>query len=279
MDKKVIVVTGASSGFGYYLCIELANKGNIVYGLARRIEKLKELEKYNVNVMQLDVTKYDDAKVVIDTILEKEKRIDVLVNNAGYGEYGPIECVKMEDAKYQLDVNVFSYANMAKLVIPSMRENKSGRIVNVSSVAGREVLYLSGWYHISKYAVEALSDALRMEVKDFGIDVAIIEPGPFKTNWGLIARQRLIDSTKDTPYEKYSLRLANTYSNIFSESNKSALDPKKVSKKMAKVCMKKRVKPRYVVGRYMKLMLFGMRILPTKLRDRLVVRILRGKVK
>ena len=124
-------------------------------------------------------------------VLEAEGRIDVLVNNAGYGSFGAIENVSIEEARRQLEVNVFGLARLTQLVLPHMREQRSGTIINVSSIAGKIVLYFGGWYHVSKFAVEAFSDALRMEVKPFGIQVALIEPGGIKTDWGIIAADHL----------------------------------------------------------------------------------------
>ena len=175
MSSKVILITGASSGFGFDAAKMLKEKGQIVYGVARREDKLKELESFGINTYKLDVTDYEASKNVVDEIIKKEGKIDVLINNAGYGELGPIETVSIDDAKKQMEVNVFAMANMIKLVLPSMRENHSGRIINISSVAGRVSTYLGGWYTVSKYSVEALSNSLRMDVKEFGIEVKVIK--------------------------------------------------------------------------------------------------------
>lgn len=269
--KKVIVITGASSGFGYEAAISLAEKGNTVYAVARRIEKLKELEKYGIKTFKLDVTDYPESGRVINEIIKSEGQIDVLVNNAGYGELGPIEMVSMENAKKQMEVNVFAMANMCKLVIPTMREHHSGRIINISSVAGRTTTYYGGWYNVSKYSVEALSDNLRMELKRFGISVTIIEPGPFKTNWGVIAAENIINTTKDSVYEEDGIGVANLYKSMYNNGSFFVQDGGKVSKKIVKLALKKRVKARYLVGRFTRFMVFGRKMLPTKLSDRIVI--------
>ncbi len=268
LSKMVVLITGASSGFGFEAAKLLKNKGLIVYGVARREDKLKELNEYGINTYKLDVTDYEASQNVVNDILAKEGRIDILVNNAGYGELGPIEVVSIENAKKQMEINVFAMANMSKLVIPSMRKNHSGRIINISSVVGRMTAYYGGWYNVSKYAVEALTDSLRMDLRKFGISVTAIEPGPFKTNWGIIASEKIIESTKGTEYEKEGLGVANFYRNGYSKKSFVIQEPTRVSKKIAKVAIKKHVKARYLVGRFTRFMVYGSKLLPTKLADK-----------
>ena len=195
------MITGASSGIGYDTAVRLAGEGHRVYGAARRVERMEPLREHGVVPLKMDVT--DDASVVagVAAVIEAEGRIDVLVNNAGFGYFGAVENVSMDEARRQLDVNVFGMARLTQLVLPYMRQQHSGRIINISSIAGRMVFYFGGWYHVSKYAVEALSDALRMEVQPFGIDVVLIEPGGIKTNWGIIAAEHLSASSAGTVYE------------------------------------------------------------------------------
>ena len=266
---KVVLITGASSGFGFEAAKILKNKGLVVYGVARREDKLKELSSYGINTYKLDVTDYQESERVVNDILQREGRIDVLINNAGYGELGPIEVVSLENAKKQMEVNVFAMANMAKLVIPSMRKNKTGRIINISSVAGRISTYYGGWYNVSKFAVEALTDSLRLDLKKFGISVSVIEPGPFKTNWGEIACKNILESTKNTVYEEDGRQVANFYKLGYSTNNFIIKDPIKVSKLIAKVSIKKHIRPRYLVGRFTRIMVYGSKMLPTKLADKL----------
>lgn len=201
MDKKVVLITGASSGIGYDTALELAKQGLRVYGAARRVEKIEPLREFGVVPVSIDVT--DEASMIaaVQAILEAEGRIDVLVNNAGYGYMGAIETVPLEEARRQLEVNLFGLARLTQLVLPHMREHHFGRIINISSVAGKAVMPFGGWYNVSKFAVEAFSDALRMEVKPFGVDVCIIEPSGIKTPWGLIAADNLEVSSKGSAYE------------------------------------------------------------------------------
>ncbi len=266
--KKVILITGASSGFGYDAAKLLHDKGHIVYGVARNENKLNSLKEYGIKTYKLDVTDYEKSKTVVEDILNIEGKIDVLINNAGYGELGPIEVVSIENAKKQMEVNVFAMANMSKLVIPSMRERHEGRIINISSVAGRMSTYYGGWYNISKYSVEALTDNLRMDLKKYGIKVTAIEPGPFKTNWGIIASDNLIETTKGTVYEEDGKAVANFYKEGYSKESFVIRDPIKVSKKIVKVALKKHIRARYLVGRFTRFMVYGSKLLPTALADK-----------
>jgi NAD(P)-dependent dehydrogenase (short-subunit alcohol dehydrogenase family) len=221
--NKVILITGASSGIGFDAAQTLAKQGHRVYAAARRVDLMEPLKAYGVQVVKMDVT--DEASMCqgVETLMRAEGRIDVLVNNAGYGSLGAIENVPIEEARRQLEVNVFGLARLTQLVLPYMRKQGSGRIINTSSIAGKMVIYLGGWYNVTKYSVEALSDALRMEVKPFGIDVVKIEPGAIKTDWGIIAAQHLKKSSEGTEYETVGTRWSNAMrwyygSNLLSSS-------------------------------------------------------------
>ena len=206
--QKVILVTGGSSGIGFEAAQRLACMGHKVYAAARRTALMEPLVADGVTPLALDVTDDASRRQCVDNILKAEGRIDVLVNNAGYGYFGAVECVPLEDARRQLEVNVFGLAEMTRLVLPAMRNQHSGRIVNIASIAGIAVFPFGGWYNVSKYSVEALSDALRIELKPFGIDVAMIEPGCIKTEWGIIAADHLEECSRGTAYEEAALREA-----------------------------------------------------------------------
>lgn len=220
----VVLITGASSGIGYDAAQKLAELGNKVYGGARRVELMKGLVKYGVTPLKLDVTDEASLKAAVDRIIDEQDRIDVLINNAGYGSYGPIEYVSIDEAKRQLDVNLLGVARLVKLVLPVMREQHEGKIINISSMGGRLTAKFGGWYHASKYAIEAFSDALRMETKPFGVKVVIIEPGAIKSNWGKITAEHLIDSAKGSPYEAAANKAAKGLMRIYNSNFISSPD-------------------------------------------------------
>ena len=215
MQPKVILITGASSGMGYQTARILAEQGHRVYGAARRVEKIEELAPYGVQALRLDITNEQSVTQVVQELIEREGRIDVLINNAGYGYFGAIEDVPISDAKHQFEVNIFGLARITQEVLPYMRAQKSGRIVNLASVAGHVTLAFGAWYNATKYALEAFSDALRMEVKPFGIDVVIIEPGAIRTDWGIIAADHLRDVSKGGAYEQDGSRVAEGLRRIY----------------------------------------------------------------
>ena len=272
---KVILITGASSGIGFDAARTLARQGHRVYAAARRLERMEPLKEDGVIPLQMDVTDEVSMETGVRTILETEGRIDVLVNNAGYGFFGAIENVPLEEARKQLEVNVFGLSRLCQLVLPSMREQGSGRIVNLSSIAGKAVILFGGWYHVSKYAVEAFSDALRMEVKPFGIDVVLIEPGGIKTDWGLIAADHLAETSKGTPYESEGLREAATMRKAYSIRLLS--QPSVVTRAISKAVNRRRPRARYRVGFGARTMVFFHALLPTRWWDAILRK--GGKIK
>ncbi len=266
MDKKVILITGASSGIGYDAALGLAKRGHRVYGAARRVEKMAPLKESGVVPVRMDVTDEESVVAGVKRVLEAEGRIDVLINNAGFGYLGAIENVPLEEARKQLDVNLFGLARLTQLVLPSMREQGAGRIINVSSVAGKATILFGGWYNVSKYAVEAFSDALRAEVEPLGIQVTIIEPSGINTPWGGIAADHLEESSKGTAYERPGLRMAKTMRWGFSTNYLSG--PHCVTKAFLRAVSAKR-KPctRYRPGRGAYIFLFLHAVFPARWWD------------
>ena len=264
-NNKVILLTGASSGIGYDTAVAPAQQGHKVYAAARRVERMEPLRQYGIVPLKMDVTDEASMKEGVKTLLDAEGRIDVLINNAGYGYFGAVENVPMDDARNQLEVNVFGLARLCQLVLPTMRAQHSGRIINTASVAGRSVFYYGGWYHVSKYAVESLSDAMRMELKPFGIDVVIIEPGAIKTNWGIIAADHLIESSKGTAYEQTGTMMANNLRNMYLSNTIS--DPAVVRKAIVRAVNARRPCTRYRIGRMANAIVFFHWLLPTRWWD------------
>ena len=264
-SNKVILLTGASSGIGYDTSGALAQQGHKVYAAARRVERMEPLRQYGIVPLKMDVTDEASMQEGVKTLLDAEGRIDVLINNAGYGYFGAVENVPMDDARNQLEVNVFGLARLCQLVLPTMRAQHSGRIINTASVAGRSVFYYGGWYHVSKYAVESLSDAMRMELKPFGIDVVIIEPGAIKTNWGIIAADHLTESSKGTAYEQTGTMMANNLRNMYLSNTIS--DPAVVRKAIVRAVNARRPCTRYRIGRMANAIVFFHWLLPTRWWD------------
>ena len=183
---KIILVTGASSGMGREAAIMLAKGGHKVYAGARRADRMEDLAEHGVTAVAMDVTKDEDNERVVKQIIEAEGRIDALINNAGFGLYGAVEDVPIEDAKYQFEVNLFGLARLTQLVLPHMREQKAGRIVNVSSMGGRIFMPFGAWYHATKHALEGWSDCLRIETAPFNIQVVVVQPGLIKTEFNQV---------------------------------------------------------------------------------------------
>ncbi|WCT12117.1 oxidoreductase [Mucilaginibacter jinjuensis] len=263
--KKVILITGASAGMGKDFARELLKDGHTVYGAARRLDKMDDIKALGVKIISMDVT--DETSMVngVDAIIKLEGRLDVLINNAGFGSYGAIEDVPIEDAKYQLDVNVFGAARLSQLVIPQMRKQHFGRIINISSIGGKLAMPLGGWYHASKFALEGLSDALRNEVKPFGIDVVVIEPGGVKSEWADIAMDNLVKISGNGEYEK----MAKKFAAMSKERGHSVAEPDVITKLVKKAIESQNPKTRYSGGFMAGPLLFLRKILSDRMMDKL----------
>ncbi len=268
----VALVTGASSGIGAATARRLAKAGFVVYGAARRLDRLTALEAEGVRPLALDVTDDPSMVAAVERILAEQGRIDVLVNNAGYGSYGAVEDVPQEEARRQVEVNLFGLARLIQLVLPAMRAQGSGRIVNVTSIGGKIASAFGGWYHASKHAVEGLSDSLRQEVAGFGIDVVVIEPGGIRTEWGGIAAETGLVASADGPYGDRVRRAAGMLGNPNAISHGS--DPDVVAKVIERAVTAKRPRTRYAMGMGAKPVLFARRILPDRAMDAIFARVI-----
>ncbi|MEO1058830.1 MAG: oxidoreductase [Actinomycetota bacterium] len=192
MTSKVVLITGASSGMGKEAALQFAAQGHKVYAAARRIDSMEqELAPNGIVPISVDVTKADDNQRAVDQIIEAEGRIDVLINNAGFGLYGAVEDVPIDDARYQFEVNLFGLADLTQRVLPHMRAQQAGRIINTSSMGGKIFTPLGAWYHATKHALEGWSDCLRIETAPFGIQVVVIEPGGVKTEFADVVGRQL----------------------------------------------------------------------------------------
>lgn len=262
---KTVLVTGASSGIGRATAIHLAQSGYTVYGAARRADRLEELRAFGIKPVAMDVANEENAAAAVAHILAEAGSIDVLVNNAGLGFYGALEDVPMADARGLMDVNLFGVAHLTQLVLPAMRKNGYGKIVNISSIGGKVGLPMGVWYHASKFAVEGLSDALRNEVKQFGIDVIVVEPGGTQSEMTGIGTEYVLRVSGKTAYKNLAEGIAKMYAAI------KGADPVVIARLVKKSIETRRPKTRYVGGAMAKPMLFMRKLLPDKLFDRLLM--------
>ena len=266
--NKTALVTGASSGIGEETARTLHKLGYTVYAAARRTDRLKQLTAIGIHALTMDVTDDESMSSGIEKIITETGRIDVLVNNAGYGSYGAIEDVSLDEARRQFEVNVFGLGRLTQLVLPHMRAQRSGTIINISSIGGRFTTLLGGWYHASKHAVEALSDALRMETAPFGIDVVVIEPGLIRTEWSGIAANHLEETAEGSAYASQIKAVANS---MRSEStNKRQSPPSVIADTVKKIVTARKPRTRDVVGFAAKPLVTLRRILPDRAFDRLI---------
>lgn len=267
---KTALVTGASSGIGEATALKLKELGYIVYGAARRIDRLKTLADSGARPLALDVTDDASMEAAVGRIIAETGRVDVLVNNAGYGSYGALEDAPLDEGRYQFDVNVFGAIRLIQLVLPHMRAQKSGRIINITSMGGKLYTPLGGWYHGSKFALEALSDCLRLETKPFGIDVVVIEPGGIETEWGGIAADKVQKISGSGPYAAQANAVA---ASLRSDANSNRNSPPSViAKVIGKAVTARRPKTRYVAGFGARPLLFVRRHTSDRLFDFVISR-------
>lgn len=268
MSPRIALVTGASSGIGEATVRRLLADGSVVYAAARRMERMQPLAAAGAKLLSLDLTVDDSIVAAIDAIAAAEGRIDALINNAGYGSYGAVEDVPMVEARRQFEVNVFGLARLIQLATPMMRAQGSGRIVNITSIGGKMHEPLGGWYHATKFAVEGLSDCLRMELAPFGIQVVVVEPGGIRTEWGGIAHESLLASSGDTAYAEQ----AHAHARLLAGSATSSLisPPEVVARTIARALRARRPRTRYATGGGARTILFLRRILSDRGFDALM---------
>ncbi|WP_054654262.1 oxidoreductase [Secundilactobacillus silagei] len=268
------IVTGASSGIGKATALRLNDEGYQVFAGARRVEKMNDLKQAGILVHQLDVTKQDSNRAFVDFVEANATEIDIIVNSAGYGSQGALEDVDPAEAKNQFDVNVFGLMALTQMILPIMRHQHSGKIINISSVGGQMYSPLAGWYYASKHALEALSDTLRMEVKPFGIDVIIIEPGGTKTEWGSVAMDKL---KAQTPANSAYHDLVEAYeAGGFSGFTTT---PEEIAALIMRAINARRPKTRYQPNFGMKMLVIMARKLSYKQFDKVMGRQMRGLTK
>ena len=248
-NKKVALVTGASSGLGKAFASALLTEGLRVYAAARRLELMADLATRGVTPIKMDITLEDEVVAAVQRIEKEQGGVDVLINNAGFGLFGAMEETTIDEARYQFEVNLFGLARLTQLLLPSMRQKRAGKIINISSMGGKVYTPLGSWYHASKHAVEGWSDCLRLELSPFNIDVAIIEPGAIATEFGDVMTAPMLKRSGSGPYSKMTQAVA---TGIKAFEKRGASHPQVIVDLVLKSVRARQPKTRYAGGKYAK---------------------------
>ena len=266
--SRAVLITGCSSGIGRATAELLSAEGWTVYATARRPETLADLERKGCKTLALDVTDEASMTAAVQAVTDAEGAVGVLINNAGYSQSGAVETIPAEQVRRQFETNVFGLIRMCQLVLPGMRDQHSGRIVNLSSMGGKLTFPGGGLYHASKYAVEAISDALRFEVRGFGVDVIVIEPGLIVTSFGETAAGSVDGAQSDGPYKDFNRHVAEITEGAYKgPMAKLGGPPEAVAQTIAKALKADRPKARYPVTASARLMITQRRLTPDRLWD------------
>ena len=267
-EQKVVLITGTAYGIGKSTAELLIDKGHIVYGGDILVEENLYLNDIGGTALEMDVTNQKHIDKAVNQIISEQGRVDVLVNNAGLGVYGAIEDVSMEDIYYQYDVNLFGLARVTKAVLPHMRAKKSGLIINISSVLGETYGPLAGWYLSTKHALEGWSDALRVELKEFDIDVVVVQPGAINTNFSNVTKTYIDKYRENSPYQHlYGEPITDTGNDVLSNQS----DPIVIAKVINKAMNARNPKTRYAAGAYSRIGIFLRKIMTDKMFDRFIL--------
>jgi short-subunit dehydrogenase len=266
--SEAVLITGCSSGIGRATAEHLAARGHNVYATARKLDSIGDLEAHGCRLLALDVTDEDSMVAAVKAVEDAEGAVGVLVNNAGYSQSGAVESVPMDAVRRQFETNVFGLVRMCQLVLPGMRGQDWGRIVNISSMGGKVVFPGGGFYHGTKFAVEAISDALRFEVKGFGVDVIVIEPGLIKTEFGTAAVGSLTPAVGEGPYSDFNNAVGATTAGAYDSGGLARLGagPEAVAKAIEKAIRKPR--SRKPVTASARVMIAMRRLMPDSMWDR-----------
>lgn len=261
--SKAVLISGCSTGIGRATAQRLASGGWTVYATARRLESIKDLGDFGCKILALDVTDEESMRAAVATVVEEQGAVGALVNNAGFGLEGPVEEVPLDEWRRQFETNVFGLVRLSQLALPGMRTQSWGRIVNVGSMGGRLTFPGGGPYHASKYAVEALSDALRFETRGFGVRVSVIEPGPIKTEWAVEAVGSATRFTpSDSPYARFATSVASRTASAYQGlTGRFASQPDAVAKAIEHA-LGARPRSRYRVTAAARMLIATRKILP-----------------
>lgn len=264
--RNVVFITGATSGIGYATATYFLKKEWIVYATGRNQDSLNKLEKAGAITIQMDVTKPDQINNALEKVKLNNHKINVLINNAGYGQFGTFEETSDDLARKQFDTNVFGLADITRKVLPEMRNSKSGRIIIVSSIAGRISIPAGGWYAASKHALEALADAMRWEVKPFGIKVSVIQPGPIRTNFSQEVGKNKVAENENSAYGNMVKKLTET------GAKSPGGTPEYCAKVIYKAATAKNPRNRYKITKEAWLIKILLIIFPSKLLDYFIIK-------
>ncbi|EJJ29675.1 oxidoreductase [Rhizobium sp. CF142] len=267
-SQPTALVTGASSGMGKTIAGRLIADGYLVYAAARSVEKMADLAELGAIPLRMDISKDEDIVAAVRAITEKSDGVDVLVNNAGFGLYGPVEEIPLDEARYQFEVNVFGPARLTQLLLPAMRARGAGTIVNITSMGGKIYTVLGAWYHATKHALEGWSDSLRLELEPFGIHVVVIEPGLIETGFGDAASRGILERSGSGPYQKLAQSVAASIDRSYGRGQ--GTDPKVIADVVGNALLSARPKARYAAGKYAKLMIWVRKWLGDRAFDRLI---------
>jgi NAD(P)-dependent dehydrogenase (short-subunit alcohol dehydrogenase family) len=263
--QRSVLITGASSGIGFATAHQLLDRGWRVFAAARRLDAMEALRSRGAEVLPLDLADQESRVQLADVISCRVGALDALVNNAGYGETGPVETMPIERARAMFEVNVFGLIALTQLLLPSMRERRRGRIVNLSSIAGRFVTPGAGWYGASKHALEGISDALRLELHSFGLQVVLVEPGLIRTGFEAVSASSLQQQVDDPVWSAMMRRVAAGWAEGFRRGS----SPELVARTIVSALETSSPKPRYRCGSESEALLLQ-RFIPTQLWDALV---------
>ena len=272
-DPGAVLITGCSSGIGEETARRLVGKGWTVYATARKPEQLSELADAGCRTLALDVTDEESMRAAVASVEAEHGEVGALVNNAGYSQSGAVESVEMDEMRRQFETNVFGLVRMCQLVLPAMRAQRSGRIVNISSIGGTLVFPGGGFYHATKYAVEALSDALRFEVKGFGIQVVIVEPGIIRSRFAEAVSSALPHTASGGPYTSFNAAVEESTRNTYEEGSfvgRLGGPPEAVAKVIERAITVKSPKTRYRVTPSARLLIPSRGLMTDKTWDRLM---------
>ena len=271
MPSKAVLITGCSSGIGHATASLLVKEGWTVYATARKPETLGDLERAGCRTLALDVVDEASMSAAVDAVVQAEGAVGVLINNAGYSQSGAVESVPLELVRRQFETNVFGLVRMCQLVLPGMRSQRWGRIVNLSSMGGRLTFPGGGFYHATKYSVEAISDALRFEVRGFGVEVIVVEPGLIVTNFGETAAGSVGKTGSDGAYAGFNEGVARAVENVYKGPlARLGAGPDAVARTIAGALSADRPRTRYPVTASARIMMAQRRLLPDRLWDLLM---------